>query len=231
MCLLFQHETFPRYQFPPEGHDYFFLLNCAKAGLPHLHSDFEEIIKTLCLSFRFFPISTPNVDSMPSYENCRCVWVFYHGLCHAVFEILLVWSILDNRDFQSIKIGQRRSYSSDADALDHLLMRDRKSWTCPKQGSHDRMLWMGVDATAGIPKIEWIPEQRCTCRFLQVGLGSSKKDTIGVWWLRILQDEDMIGFDALFLNPGRCDINYISFADANSSTSACDPSEVIKWAT
>ena len=57
---------------------------------------------------------------MTADEDSRGSRVFDHGFGHAVLEILLVWSVLDDGDFERVEVRQRLSSAADPNALDHL---------------------------------------------------------------------------------------------------------------
>src|SRR6266702_4488683 len=63
---------------------------------------------------------TPYVYAVAADQHGGGVWIVLHGVGHAVFEVLLVGGIFDDRHFQGVEIGQRGFHSAYAHAFDHL---------------------------------------------------------------------------------------------------------------
>jgi hypothetical protein len=63
---------------------------------------------------------TPYVDAVSTDENGGSIWVLPHGIRHAIFEVLLIGGIFDNRYLQSVKVGKRGLHAAYTHALDHL---------------------------------------------------------------------------------------------------------------
>lgn len=53
----------------------------------------------------FFPWLAPDVDSMSADEDRTRIWVFIHCPSHAVFQILLLWCVFNDRHNQSVIIS------------------------------------------------------------------------------------------------------------------------------
>lgn len=70
---------------------------------------------------------TPDVDSVPPDENGRRVGVLLHGLAHRVGEVLLARRVLDDGHLERVEVRERLADAAEADALDHLLVRDAEA--------------------------------------------------------------------------------------------------------
>jgi hypothetical protein len=65
------------------------------------------------------------------------------------------------------RTAQSLPHSTYPHALDHLKMGNTPFFTRPKQGSHDRMLRVGMYAGASISLLIGIEEERSTCRLFE----------------------------------------------------------------
>lgn len=65
---------------------------------------------------------TPNIDTMSANKDASGVRILDHSFSHAILEIFLVWSVLNDRNDERIEIGERFSGSTDTDTFDHLLV-------------------------------------------------------------------------------------------------------------
>jgi hypothetical protein len=63
---------------------------------------------------------TPYVDAVSADEDARGVWILFHGLRHAILEVLLVGGVFDDRHLQSVEVGQGSLHATYANAFDHL---------------------------------------------------------------------------------------------------------------
>lgn len=141
---------------------------------------------------------TPNIYTMPPDKDGCSIGILDHCFRHAVFQIFLIRSVLNDGQFQSIKIRKCGTSATNTNALYHLeydfwfqMNRQRKEWThtsfkykgwlfvningtknlstadlmrdsedrpSPQKRCHNRMLRVGMNATASIAKVEWIPK-------------------------------------------------------------------------
>ena len=74
------------------------------------------------------------------------------------------------------------------------------------------MLRMGMDATASITKVEWVPEKWSASRLIQIQLGATQEHAISMrrsGWLRVRKNKDMLWFYSLLLHTRRGNVNFI----------------------
>ena len=63
---------------------------------------------------------TPYVDAMSADEDSRSIWILFHGLCHAILEVLLVGGVFDDRHLQSVEVGKGSLHAAYANGFNHL---------------------------------------------------------------------------------------------------------------
>lgn len=63
---------------------------------------------------------TPYVDAVSADEDTRGIWILFHGLRHAILEVLLVGGVFDDRHLQSVEVGKGTLHAAYANAFDHL---------------------------------------------------------------------------------------------------------------
>lgn len=131
--------------------------------LDHLASNLKQVVQALCLSLGLLPgvtygshqssrqteyLSmqlTPDIDTMPSDQNGRCVWVPGHCLIdlrqcdsiiqrmmfthssHALGQIFFKRRVVNYRYFEGFEELQCLSNTAQTDTLNHLLVRNSEA--------------------------------------------------------------------------------------------------------
>lgn len=72
----------------------------------HLHRQLKQIIQTLTLRFRLLDILAPNIDPMPLDQHRTRLGPLLNRLLQRILQVLLVRSILDNRDLHRVEVAQ-----------------------------------------------------------------------------------------------------------------------------
>jgi hypothetical protein len=60
-------------------------------------------------------------------KHARRIRIFCHSLCHAVFQIFLIRSVLDDGDHEGVEEGQSSTHSTNTNTFDHLQMYEISS--------------------------------------------------------------------------------------------------------
>lgn len=123
------------------------------------------------------------------------------NLGHAVGKILLLSSVLDNRDHKTIEIMMVLLGHALADTLDHLLVSNHKFLAWVEERGHDGVLGVGVDTGTGRAHRVGIVEQGRAGRRLQ-DQGFPEHDSAGQF-----ENEEVLGLHSLLLDT------YIFFFD------------------
>jgi hypothetical protein len=137
----------------------------------HLNRQLEQIIQTLRLRLRLRNILPPNVNTMPLNQHRTSLRPLLDSRLKTLFQILLVRSILNDRDLHRVKVSQiaqlpsalgdfHASSSSARDSLDLLdlvhgedVFVSLLSALAQKSDEH-RPLRVRVNAAAGVARGE-----------------------------------------------------------------------------
>jgi hypothetical protein len=137
----------------------------------HFNRQLEQIIQTLRLRLRLRDILTPNVNTMPLNQYRTSLRPLLDSRLQTLFQILLVRSVLNNRDLHRVKVSQisqlpsafcdfHASSSSARDSLDLLdlvhgedVFVSLLSALAQKSDEH-RPLRVRVNAAAGVARGE-----------------------------------------------------------------------------
>jgi hypothetical protein len=60
---------------------------------------------------------------MPADQDTSGIGVLFHGICHAIFEILLVGRVVDDGYHECVKVAHGLACAAEAHSFDHLLVR------------------------------------------------------------------------------------------------------------
>jgi hypothetical protein len=74
------------------------------AERPHLDTELKEVVVALAHLLAQLPCLSPDIDPMPSHKNSIRVRVVVHCLGHALSEVALLSSVLDDGDLECVEV-------------------------------------------------------------------------------------------------------------------------------
>jgi hypothetical protein len=152
-----------------------------KPQLVHLHSQLEQIVQTLRLRLRLRHILAPNVNTVPLDQHRASLRPLPNRRLQTVLQILLVRSVLNNRDLHRVEVAQVPQFppalgdfhaarSAAGDSLDLLDLVHREHVLVgallagfAEEGNENRPLRVCVDAAAGVARGEGCEEEGGAC--------------------------------------------------------------------
>lgn len=121
-------------------------------------------------------VVTPDVDTVPSDQHSISIGILLHRLLKILSQVLLMGSVLDDRNPESVVVSQVTLLShTAAEALDLLDIVDledlvfARALGLKEESDEDGPLGVSVDAAAGVAAGECGEEERCALGGLVAG--------------------------------------------------------------